>query len=84
MSEEPVNRDGGKHESFSRLRQVNLAITIFGVLILATPVLFVIAGIGPGSDVVRLGLAIVIIWVCLIACSLIFVRYAARYGYLGK
>lgn len=81
---EAVTEDGTKREAFSRLTQVNLAVTLFGVLVLATPVLFVIAAIGPGASMVRLGLAIVIVWLVLIVCSVIFASRAARHGYLGK
>lgn len=81
---EAVNEDGSRRESFSRLTQVNLVVTLFGILVLATPVLFVIAAIGPGADVVRLGLGIMVVWLVLIVCSLVFARRAARHGFLGK
>jgi len=84
VSEEPVNQEGGQREAFSRLTQVNLVITIFGTLILATPTLFIIAAIGPGADVVRLGLAIMVIWLLLIGFSFVFSRQATRHGRLGK
>ena len=84
MSEESVNQQGGQRESFDRLTQINLVITILGTLILATPVLFVIAAIGPGADVVRLGLAITFFWLLLIGFSFVFSRHAMRHGRLGK
>lgn len=76
--------DRSGHETFSRLAQINLAITIFGIVVLATPVLFVIASIGTGAGMVRLGLSIAIVWLLLIVCSVIFARQASRHGYLGK
>lgn len=84
MSEAPGSEQGTRRETFSRLTQVNLVITIFGVMILATPILFVFTAIGQGMDAVRLGLVIMLAWLFLIICSLIFAKQARRHGYLGK
>lgn len=67
-------------QNFFRLEQLNMMVVILGFIVLATPVLFILASIGTGG----LGLVITLVWLILIATSFGFARQAKRRGYLGR
>ena len=77
-------RSDGDQQEFYRLEQLNLTMVVLGFLLLATPMLFILASIGTGAPVVRLGLVISVVWLALITASFVFARQVKRRGYLGR
>ena len=84
QTDTPQIMSDDNQQNFFRLEQLNMMVVILGFIVLATPVLFILASIGTGAPVVRLGLVITLIWLILIATSFGFARQAKRRGYLGR
>lgn len=84
MNETTQKTQEGDQPEFHRWEQMNLTVVVLGFIILATPVLFILADIGLGAPVVRLGIVITLVWLTLITASFIFSRLAKKRGYLSR
>lgn len=80
QTDTPQIMSDDNQQNFFRLEQLNMMVVILGFIVLATPVLFILASIGTGG----LGLVITLVWLILIATSFGFARQAKRRGYLGR